>query len=279
MNKTINDLIQLQDLIQIQAQHKTIKPKNHLAQLNNSIEKMTASLPDDIRSIFTKLQRNSQLAIVPIHNNSCTGCGMDLPVGQVNEIKMPTELQQCPTCSRILYMPPKNMPLMTGTTASKYGPRQTGIAKYTSPELMIPELGAQNADQAIEELCALMLSAGFVHDGEQMAEIAMERESVVSTAVDHGAAFPHARGIEGGGLTLAFGKSTQGFIFDSAAAEPSHFVFFIAIPTAASAFYLKLLAGLTESLQSEASRKKLLKAETPERLMTVLLQTTRKTIK
>jgi len=279
MNKVINDLIQLQDLIQIQAQHKTLKPRNHLSQLISSIEEMKANLPRSTRDLFEKLQKTTQMAIVPIYNGACTGCGMDLPIGQVNEVKMPTQLQQCPSCSRIVYMPPKDMPTMTGTTASKYGPRQTGIEKYTSRELMLPDLDADNAEEATEALCGAMESAGFVQDCKQMVEIALERESVVSTAVDHGAAFPHARGIEGGGLTLAFGKSTKGFTFDSSAKEPTHFVFFIAIPTAASAFYLKLLAGLTEALQSEANRKRLLKADTPQKLMSALLQSTRKTIK
>lgn len=50
------------------------------------------------------------------------------------------------------------------------------------------------------------------------------------------------------------------------------------IPTAASAFYLKLLAGLTQTFRKEDARKKLMEAETPEALWKALLKATKGTI-
>ena len=50
--------------------------------------------------------------------------------------------------------------------------------------------------------------------------------------------------MEGGGLTLAMGLSSKGIKFGGPARSLTRIVFLIVIPSAASAFYLKLLAGL-----------------------------------
>jgi mannitol/fructose-specific phosphotransferase system IIA component (Ntr-type) len=52
----------------------------------------------------------------------------------------------------------------------------------------------------------------------------------------------------------------------------------MSIPTAASAFYLRLLSGLTKTFRDEAARDALLKAETSEELWKALVKTTRTTI-
>jgi mannitol/fructose-specific phosphotransferase system IIA component (Ntr-type) len=279
MNKITNDLIQLQELIEVKAHHQTIKPRNHLTQLNKSIEKMLGELPPDIRTLFEKLIKTSHTAVVPVYNDACSACGMNIPVSMKYDIKSAKTIEQCPNCSRILYSPPENLEMIASAERAKHLRHQTGIAKYSSAALMIFDLDAGNSEEAIGAICARLEAEGFVDDGAQIAEIALERESIISTAVDHGVAFPHARGVEGGGLTLALGKSAKGFHYDEDSDELTHLVFFIVIPTAASAFYLKLLAGLTEALQSEASRAKLIKAESDKKLWNALIQTTKKTIK
>ena len=263
----------------MRSQHKTVKPTNHQAQLNKLIEKMLKDLPSSTRNIFEKLQKSSTPAICPIHNDNCSCCGMSLPVSLVYDVKGSKEIYQCPTCARILFAPAEDSPVLTTSTTSKYGQRKVGIACYSSPELMISELEATSCEAAITELSHCLKEHGFIKNEKQLIELAMEREAIISTAVDHNAAFPHVRGVEGGGLTFAFGKSSKGFQFDPTDGERTHLVFFIVIPTAASAFYLKLLAGLTESLRSDKNREKMLAADSPAKLWKVLTQVTRKTIK
>ena len=143
---------------------------------------------------------------------------------------------------------------------------------------MISDLAATDRDGAITELCAKMSAEGFVDNGDRLAEEALRREAIVSTAVDHGLAFPHVRGVEGGGLTLSLGVSRKGIKFGGSAKSLTRIVFLIVIPTAASAFYLKLLSGLTQAFRDEAARELLLKAETPEELWKCLSKATRLTI-
>jgi len=56
-------------------------------------------------------------------------------------------------------------------------------------------------------------------------------------------------------------------------------IFFITIPTAVSAFYLRLMSGLTETFLKEQNREMILAAETPEQLWKALTKATRWSIK
>ena len=96
--------------------------------------------------------------------------------------------------------------------------------------------------------------------------------------MENGLAFPHVRGIEGGGLTLALGVSKKGVPFDEQGSV-AHFIFLVTIPSAVSAFYLRLLSGLTETFLKPQNRDALLAAETPEQLWKALIKATRYSIK
>ena len=56
-------------------------------------------------------------------------------------------------------------------------------------------------------------------------------------------------------------------------------MFFSAIPVAVSAFYLRLLAGLSDAFSREPNRKEVLAAKTPEELWKALVKATRRTVK
>jgi PTS system fructose-specific IIC component len=161
----------------------------------------------------------------------------------------------------------------------RFAPRRTGIARFSSPQLMIPSLRATERDNVIAELAGRMVAEGFVDNGAKLLDEALKREAIMHTAVEHGMAFPHVRGVEGGGLTLALGISHKGIKFDPANRNLSHIVFFIVIPTAASVFYLRLLAGLTQSFLKKESRETLMKSQTPKELWDTLLKMTRAAIK
>ncbi len=127
----------------------------------------------------------------------------------------------------------------------------------------------------LAELCQKLEDEGFVDDAGKLLEAALQREAIVSTAVESGLAFPHVRCIEGGALTLALGIAPKGIKFDPAGKASTRIVFFMVIPTAASAFYLKLLSGLAQVFQKAENRDKLLEADTSEKLWKALMKTTR----
>ena len=143
---------------------------------------------------------------------------------------------------------------------------------------MLPNMNVANAAEAIAALAGLMEEKGFVSNAEKLVESALEREAILGTGMDNGMAFPHVRGVEGGGLTMALGTVKKDLVFDDEGTKV-RIVFFMTIPTAVSAFYLRLMSGLTESLLKEANRESLLTADSPALLWKAITKATRYTVK
>ncbi|MBT3296646.1 MAG: PTS transporter subunit EIIA [Verrucomicrobia bacterium] len=278
MHPVVNQLIQLEELILIRDEQKVTSGEDHLDALNASIKTMTSKLPRDIREHAEKLNNKNQSAIVPIGETVCSGCGMTLPISLVQAVRLAREVHSCPNCARMLYFV-ESAAKRISTKRRRASRTKGGIARFSSAALMIPELTSTTAEGVIEEMASKMEAEGFIEGTEQLVEAALQREAILSTAVDHGLAVPHVRGVEGGGLTLAMGLSHAGIKWHEDAEDLTHAVFFIVIPTAASAFYLKLLAGLAETFTDSESREAILAETDDEALWKTLVKVTRKTVK
>lgn len=277
MQSLINHLNQLQELVLIRDEHRATGDGSHMERLNESIDQMTDKLPPEVRSLYQRLYNKDHIVMAPMYNGCCSICGMRLPIAQVQSVRLCKQLQNCPSCARILYEE-TDAPHWVGEIPSRTAPRKTGISRFSAESLMIPNLCATDKAGAIAELALLMESKHFVSGAEKLIQSALEREAVLSTTMENGLAFPHIRGVEGGGLTLALGISKKGINFDDSG-DLTHFIFLITIPTAVSAFYLRLMSGLTETLFKEQNRKALMAAETPAQLWKALTKATRYSIK
>lgn len=273
--RIINQLIQLQDLIFTREQ-QSVATGSRLTTLDQSIEQMIADLPVEVSSHFKRALSRGNMGIAPMTNGVCSACGMGLPVSQVPLVRAGESLHQCRNCTRYLYAQ-DTAPRRLGKRRSRGEPPQVGIARFSSPDLMM-HLSATDRDGALKELCDKLQAEGFVDNAERLLDEVLRREAIMSTAVDHGIAFPHARGIEGGGLTLALGVCKKGIKFQPGTRSLSRLIFLIVIPTAASAFYLKLVSGLAQTFSEEEARNHLLKAASPEELWKALLKATRLTV-
>ena len=277
-HKIINSLVQLQELLVARAQQVASMPDARLEQLEAAIKTLFQSLPPDVALRFKRIEERGPLAIVPIANGICSACGMSLPVSLVHTVHAAENLHQCPTCGRLIYYREAFARRVPKPAARRSEPPKAGIERFSSQELMIPQLVSTERDDIIRELCMKMEHEGFVDDGNKLFEEALKREAIISTAVENALAFPHVRGVEGGGLTLALGQHPKGVKFGGPGKGLTKIVFFMVIPTAASAFYLKLLSGLARTFEKEENRKKLLEASTPEKLWKVLVKVTKSTI-
>ena len=273
----INQMIQLQELIVANMQKKVSMPTAKLDELQKSIASLGADLPQQVKSHFNRLLQKHPEAIVPVSNGLCTGCGMALTKSLVNSVQKAESMHKCPNCARFLYYPEQ---LVERERMSRvYGEaRKVGIARYTSPELMM-YLKGSTPEEVLKELCERMGEEAFVADSGLLFDLALQREAIVSTAVDNGMAFPHVRGVEGGGLSMAVGISKKGIKFGGPGRTLTRIFFFVVIPTATSAFYLKLIAGLSRTFREKDAREMLLNAKGEEELWKALIKATRKTFK
>jgi mannitol/fructose-specific phosphotransferase system IIA component (Ntr-type) len=278
MHPVVNHLIQLQELTLIREEQKVTKNAPHrLDELDKSIKSMKGQLPKDVAVMFEKLNKKDHNVIVPIPAGTCSVCGMGLPISLVQAVKLARDVHSCPNCARMLYFP-ESAPRRTSKPSRRMAPKKPGISRFSSHTLMIPKLEADDKEGIIRELAHKMETEGFVDKGKKLVEPALRREAIVSTATTHGLAFPHVRGVEGGGLTLALGIHRKGVRFTEDG-KLTRIIFFMVIPTAAAAFYLKLLAGLAESFGKADARKALMAAKTEDTLWKALAKLTRATVK
>jgi mannitol/fructose-specific phosphotransferase system IIA component (Ntr-type) len=277
MKSILSQLIQLQELNFAKEEQRASNVKVPLAQLEKAILAIRAQLPTDVTERYDRLQKRYPLAVVPLAHGSCSRCGLAVPAAVVNAARAAEQLQTCPYCGRYLYYPETvaRQPKKRHDTSR---PAETGVARFSSASLMVPALLASTQQEVIGELAKTLGDGGFIEDAATVAELALHRESIVSTAVEHGLAFPHVRDVEGGGLTFAVGLKAKGINFGAPDGRLSKIFFFIVIPTPATAFYLRLLAGLVHTFDSADSRNALLECEKPEQMWRVLTKLTRATI-
>ena len=277
MKQIITALIQLQDLNFTLQEQKALTAETHLKSLEKNIATLARDLPADIHKTFTDLLNHYATAVVPMSEGTCSGCGMSVPTILAYEVQVGEKLIQCPRCTRILFYRDALPRQLKRIRAINEKP-SPGIARFSSSKLMLPQLEAKTRDEALEEMINLMAAQGFVEKPETLLSAAINRESIVPTAIEHGLAFPHVRGVEGGGLIFAAGLKKQGLQFGAPKSRLTKIIFFIVIPLAASAFYLQLIAGLMGSLREADNRTKLLACSTPDKMWKLLSQLTKKTI-
>ncbi len=277
MKQIINELIQLQDLHFTLEEQKALTTDSYLKDLENSIQALSNDLPKEINKLFHELLNHYSTAVVPMAEGICTGCGVTVPTIMAYEIKVGEKMTQCPRCTRIIYYRDA-LPRQLKRIKSQHPKPSAGIARFSSSRLMIPQLNSATRDEALSEILMTMAEEGFVEKPETLLESALRRESIVPTAIEHGLAFPHVRGVEGGGLIFATGLKKQGLHFGAPKNRLTKIIFFIVIPLAASAFYLQLLAGLMETFREATSRNNLLGCKTQEKMWNELSRLTKKTI-
>ena len=274
MKSQINILRQLQELVLTRDEHHQTGDGSHLDALNDSIDTLQKKLEPQVAGLYDRLYKKNHIVISAMSNNCCAVCGMQVPIAQGQQVRLAQHLVTCSSCGRILFADDEAV-----TNVSEAPDRddpKTGISRFSAEELMVVDLNCKTREDAIAKLSEAMEKNGFISSAENLVAAAMERESVLSTAMEGGIAFPHVRGVEGGGLTLAMGVSKKGVDWDG---EKVNIVFLSAIPVAVSAFYLRLMAGLAQAFSKEANRKSVLDAKDSAALWKALQKATRQTVK
>lgn len=275
MKSQINILRQLQELVLTRDEHHQTGDGSHLDALNDSIFELQDKLEPQVAGLYERLYKKNHIVISAVSNNCCAVCGMQVPIAQGQQVRLAQHLVTCSSCGRILFADDGDGVRNTAEAPDRDNPK-TGISRFSAEDLMVVDLGAVTRDLAIAKLALVMEKAGFISSAENLVTAALDRESVLSTALGDGLAFPHVRGVEGGGLTLAMGVSKEGIDW---AGEKVHVVFLSAIPVAVSAFYLRLMSGLMQAFSKPANRESLLAAADAAELWRALQKTTRTTVK
>ena len=275
MKSQINILRQLQELVLTRDEHHQTGDGSHLDALNDAIDDMQKKLEPQTAGLYERLYKKNHIVISAMSNNCCAVCGMQVPIAQGQQVRLAQHIVTCSSCGRILFAADEDAARNVAEPADKDEPR-TGISRFSAEELMLVNLGGIDRAEAITRLAKAMEEHKFIKNSDSLVSAALERESVLSTAMEGGLAFPHVRGVEGGALTMAIGVSAEGIDWDG---EKVNLVFLSAIPVAVSAFYLRLMSGISQAFQKETSRKAAIEAKTPAALWKAICKATRVTVK
>lgn len=271
MKSQINILRQLQELVLTRDEHHQTGDGSHLDSLNSSIDALSQKLEPQISGIYERLYKKSHIVISAMTNNCCAVCGMQVPIAQGQQVRLAQHLVTCSSCGRILFAEDDDAAKNVSEAPDRDNPK-TGISRFSAEELMVTGLNVKTREEAIARLAEAMEKGKFIANADSLVTAALERESVLSTAMEGGLAFPHVRGVEGGGLTLAMGVSPKGIDWDG---EKVRVVFLSAIPVAVSAFYLRLMSGLVQAFSKDLTMKTVLEAKDPAALWKALQKATR----
>lgn len=229
--------------------------------LEKNLSELKAQLRPDIIATYERLHKRYQIAVSPMMNQTCTGCFMKLPVAEANRVKGSKDYINCPSCNRFLYF--EEMP----EKVVEYNDLK-GIARFSSPDMMYPNVTGKNKEDVLKKISANMSSGGFVTDKKEFTQALLDREKLFSTAMGHGIAFPHARGLFAKGLTFALALSKEGI--DFGCGETVHLMAIFAVPTQVNMFYLEIVSKLAKYFEKPDKLKALLTCETSEEMWKIL---------
>lgn len=280
MKRQLDTLRKMQDLSLTHAECIARGNADSADALSSEMASLADTLDQRVRALYARISAARPLFMSAMHNGKCSGCGMQVPETAARMVRAAAHLVTCTTCGRILY---DNAGVVASARKAEdlddeNVSKVRGVARFSAEPLMLADLKAATMQEAIAELSGAMSDAGFVSDGEELARLALEREAVLTTRIEAGVAVPHVRGVEGGALAFALGISREGIVWD-ASGEKVNFVVLSAIPSAGSAFFLKLMSDLMTVFRRKSSRLAMLEAKDPASLWAALDRATSRIIR
>jgi PTS system nitrogen regulatory IIA component len=135
------------------------------------------------------------------------------------------------------------------------------IVDFVRPELVVPELQAQDKSDVVKELAGHLASQVNGVDREQLAKVLLERERLASTAIGEGVAIPHGKLDAVGRLVACVGRARGGVDFDSMDSRPTHLFFVLVAPENSTGVHLKALARISRLFKDPEFRTRLMQAK------------------
>ena len=145
------------------------------------------------------------------------------------------------------------------------------LAEFFQESLCIFDLESVDKRGVLSEMVQCISQESHLKDQDLILEMLMNRESLGSTGIGKGVAFPHGRSVAVQELTLLFARSEKGVDFDALDKKPTHLFFLIiAPPQDKENLYLQVLGHLVELIKTQPVRQKLLEAKSFDDLQAAL---------
>lgn len=145
------------------------------------------------------------------------------------------------------------------------------LASYFQEPLCNFNLKATTKREVLAEMVDAICAEQNIKDRDIIIEMLLNRESLGSTAIARGVAFPHGRTLAVRDLSVVFGRSVKGVDFDAVNKEPTHLFFLIiAPPQDKDNLYLQVLGQMVNVIKEDTARDELLAVSSFAQLQTLL---------
>ena len=146
------------------------------------------------------------------------------------------------------------------------------LRKVLSPELISLGLKASTKQEVVEELVDLLMRGGRINDRDAALQAVLERESKMSTGIQHGVAIPHGKTSAVNDLVACVAVKPEGIDFESLDGEPSTIFIMTLSPLNKTGPHVQFLAEISRLLKTAESRERILKVTSKQELLSVLLE-------
>jgi mannitol/fructose-specific phosphotransferase system IIA component (Ntr-type) len=145
------------------------------------------------------------------------------------------------------------------------------LATYFKPSLCIFDLKAATKREALAEMVEAVCADRDIRDRGLILEMLINRESLGSTAIGKGVAFPHGRTLAVRDLSIVYARSADGIDFDSVDKKPTHvFFLIIAPPQDRDNLYLQVLGRVVDLIKDNSSRERIAAARSFDELKVII---------
>lgn len=135
---------------------------------------------------------------------------------------------------------------------SSHAPRgRETVMPHLRQEAMIPRLEATGKEAVIDELIVALIRSGVINSAEETRKAVWDRETTMSTGMQHGIAVPHGRTDAVKELVCAVGLKPGGIEFGSLDGEPARIILLTVSPKSAPAPHVQFMAQIAQRLTDE----------------------------
>jgi PTS system nitrogen regulatory IIA component len=146
------------------------------------------------------------------------------------------------------------------------------LASLTRPELIFPDLPAQDRPSVLRALAGRIAGLGLVRNADDLFQKLWEREQLGSTGIGSGIAIPHCKlpGLSEG--VVAIGMVPGGVDFGAADGQPVKLLFLVLSPSASPAEHLQVLATISRWIRAAGNAERILELREPAAVVQLLEQ-------
>src|SRR6201981_1133277 len=146
------------------------------------------------------------------------------------------------------------------------------LADLLTEQQVILRLRSRKPTNAVREIVDVLADTGKIGNADAFLEQVLARERTHPSVVENGVTFPHARTDLVDEIVVGVGRSRAGIPFGENQ-QRAHLIFVIGVPERLLSDYLICVGTLARLVKDEATRSRLLHAETTREFIDALTAT------